>query len=190
MNVVAIQGSPRRGGNTEIVLESVLAGLAETTHAHVTLIRAANKKISGCQECFTCQTVNDAPGCAIQDDMGEVYAALLDADRVIFASPVFCWGVTAQLKAVLDRLYACFKFNETPPRCLLAGKKMALVLTSGGGPDDGANLCESMYDFLVSFGKGVDKGRLISTLMKDPAQTRCDSALLERAKKFGRSLAG
>lgn len=189
MKVVAIQGSPRHGGNTEIVLEAVLAGLADKTSIDVTLIHAAGKKISGCVECFTCQTVSDSPGCAIEDDMGEVYATLLDADLAILASPVFAWGVTAQLKAVLDRLYACFKFGETPPRCLLAGKQMALVVTAGGAPSDGADLCESMYKSLVTFGEAVDRGRLICPLLKDPGQTRRDTALLERARKFGASLA-
>jgi multimeric flavodoxin WrbA len=189
MKVVAIQGSPRRGGNTEIVLESVLAGLTEASPVHLKVVRAADKEISGCQECFTCQTVKDTPGCAIQDDMREVYSDLLEADLVILASPVFCWGVTAQLKAILDRMYACFKFDETPPRFLLTGKKMALVITSGGGPNDGANLCEAMYDQLVSFGQSSDGGRLICPLMKGPSQTRRDGALLARAKEFGRSLA-
>jgi len=189
MKVVAVQGSPRRGGNTDIVLDAVLAGLMEATGAHVTVIRAASKKISGCQECFTCQTVGNVPGCAIKDDMGEIYTALLDADLIILATPVFCWGVTAQIKSVLDRLYACFKFNETPPRCLLSGKKMALVVTSGGGPNDGANLCESMYDSLVSFGQGVDRGRLMCPLLTDPKQTLSDTALLDRAVEFGKSLA-
>jgi multimeric flavodoxin WrbA len=189
MNVVAIQGSPRRGGNTEIVLDAVLAGLIEAAPAHVTVVRAADKKISGCAECFTCQTAKDVPGCAIQDDMREVYAALLAADLVILASPVFCWAVTAQLKAVLDRLYACFKFDETPPRCLLAGKKMALVVTSGGLREHGAALCEAMYDSLVALSQAPDGGRLMCHLMKPPSQTRNDAALLARAKEFGKSLA-
>jgi len=186
VKVVAIQGSPRRGGNTEIVLEAVLAGLADKTDTEVILIHAAGKKISGCVECFTCQTVSDGPGCAIEDDMGEVYTALLDADLAIIASPVFCWGFTAQLKAVLDRLYACFKFGETPPRCLLAGKQMALVVTAGG---DAADLCEKMYETLVAFGGTVDRGRLICPFLKEPSDTRRDAALLERARKFGASLA-
>jgi len=188
MNVVAIQGSPRRGGNTEIILDSVLAGLAEAAPAHLTVIHAAYKAISGCTECFTCQTVKDAPGCAVQDDMREVYSALLDADLVILASPVFCWGVTAQLKAVLDRMYALFKFNETPPLCLLAGKKMALVLTSGGTLEHGAGLCEQAYGQLIQFSQLTDKGRLHCGLLTHPNQTRGDAALLERARVFGKSL--
>jgi multimeric flavodoxin WrbA len=189
MNVVAIQGSPRRGGNTEIVLEAVLAGLAEKTDAAVTTIRSADKDIAGCSECFTCQTVSDAPGCAIDDDMGAVYEALLGADLILLASPVFCWSVTAQLKAVLDRLYACFKFNESPPLCLLAGRDVALVVTAGGGRNDGADLCEGMFERLATMGQANDRGRLICPFLQDPSQTRRDTALLERARQFGASLA-
>jgi len=188
MKVVAVQGSPRIGGNTEIVLEAVLEGLKESTDAEVELIRAAAKRIAGCSECFACQTVGDKPGCAVHDDMDGVYEALLGADLIILASPVFCWGVTSQLKAVLDRLYACFKFGEDPPRCLLEGKHLALVLTAGGGPDDGLNNCVAMYESLVSFGRAVDRGRLVCPFLADPVKTRRDEALLERARRFGASL--
>jgi multimeric flavodoxin WrbA len=189
MKVVAIQGSPRRGGNTEIVLEAVLAGLADATQPNLTMIRAAEKGIAGCRECFACQSVPDAPGCANHDDMVGVYEAVMEADLVILASPVFCWGFTSQLKRVLDRLYACFKFDKTPPRCLLAGKKLALVVTSGGGPNDGADVCERVYDSLIQFGQAVDRGRLVCTLTKNPTATRHDGALLERARAFGKALA-
>ena len=191
MKVVAIQGSPRHGGNTEIVLDAVLAGLAGASKGDFTftLIRAAEKKLSGCQECFTCQTVSDVPGCAVKDDMQEVYTALLNTDLIILASPVFCWGLTAQIKAVLDRLYACFKLREIPPRWLLAGKRIALVLTAGGTQTEGANLCEAAYDQLVTMSHLSDAGRLICPSLKGPRQTRSDTALLERAQAFGRSLA-
>ena len=188
MKVVAIQGSPRRGGNTEIVLDAVIEGLTQKTDAEVSVIRAAAKRISGCVEDFACQMVADAPGCSIQDDMSEVYEALLGADLVLLASPVFCWSVSAQLKAILDRLYACFKFSASPPTCLLAGKSLALVMTAGGGPNDGANLIEAMYDQLVQLGQGVDRGRFLGALMKEPGQTRRDTGLLERARQFGASL--
>jgi len=188
MNVVAIQGSPRHGGNTEIVLNAVLAGLAESAPSHLKVIHAADKKILGCRECFTCQSVPDAPGCATKDDMGEIYAALLEAELVILASPVFCWGFTSQMKAILDRLYACFKLNENPPRCLLAGKKLALVVSCGGPPNDGADVCERMFELLAQFGGTTNAGRFIAPLMKTPKETRQNTALLDRARAFGRSL--
>jgi len=188
MNVVAIQGSPRHVGNTDIVLNAVLAGVAESKPSHLTVIHAADKRIAGCRECFTCQAVPDSPGCAIKDDMVELYAAMLGADLVILASPVFCWGFSAQLKAVLDRLYACFKFNETPPRCLLAGKKLALVVTAGGEPTDGADLCETAFARLAEFGGASEAKRFVAPSLKGPNQTRHDTALLERARQFGRSL--
>lgn len=189
MKVVVLQGSPRRGGNTETVVEAVLAGLAEKTETDVAVVRTADRNVSGCREDFACQAVGDSPGCSINDDMGQIYDALLGADLIILASPVFCWGVSAQLKAVLDRLYACLKFSATPPRCLLAGKKTALVVTAAGGPTDGLDVCETMYDRLVKVCGLVDRGRLLCPTLKDPAQTRNDAALLDRARRFGASLA-
>ena len=99
MKVIGFLGSPRRGGNTEILLDRALMGAAETG-AEVEKIPLCEYDISGCIECNDCM---ETGFCTIGDDMDGIYEAIERADRIIFASPMFFMGVPAQAKAVIDR---------------------------------------------------------------------------------------
>jgi len=99
MKVLGIAGSPRRGGNTARLLAEVLKGAA-SQGAEVKTIVLNDLKITPCQHCDACLK---AGRCRIDDDMQMVYRELERADRVVFASPVQFMGVTAQLKAMIDR---------------------------------------------------------------------------------------
>ncbi|HOX39429.1 MAG TPA: flavodoxin family protein [Candidatus Brocadiia bacterium] len=188
MKVLAINGSPRAKGNTDIVLEWTLDEL-RAKGAKVEKVMAARRKISGCVECFACQKDKDTPGCAVKDDMQALYGKILKADLIILASPVFCWGITAQIKAILDRCYAFFKFNQEPYVCLMAGKKMALVITAGGGLDDGPKACEAQYLAFGEFAGVENAGVLLVPNAKGPEETNKDADLKQRAAKFGQRLA-
>ncbi len=99
MKVLGIFGSPRRGGNTEILLEEALKG-AEKEGAEVERLYLSEVSLTPCKECHGC----DATGnCVILDDMQKIYPRLLEADVVILASPIFFYGVTAWAKALIDR---------------------------------------------------------------------------------------
>jgi multimeric flavodoxin WrbA len=100
--VLGVFGSPRRGGNTDLLLEEALKGAAEGG-AQVEQVHLSEKKITSCTECLSC--FKDGV-CIIPDDMQSLYPRLLDADIVIFASPVFFYGVTGWAKAMVDRCQA------------------------------------------------------------------------------------
>ena len=102
MNVLGISGSPSCGGNTETLLAEVLRG-AGSLGASVTTLRAAGLDIAGCEHCDSCLTTGE---CKLADDMQLVYTALENADRIVIASPIHFMGVTAQLKALIDRCQA------------------------------------------------------------------------------------
>lgn len=97
--VLGILGSPRAGGNTDILLDKALAG-ARDAGADVEKISLCDLDIAGCLECNDCY---ESGTCTIGDDMDRVYDALERSDRIILASPMFFMGVTAQAKAVIDR---------------------------------------------------------------------------------------
>ena len=99
MKVLGIAGSPRRGGNTDLLLAELLKG-AESKGAEVKTIVLNKLNITPCQHCDACL---EAGNCRIQDDMQPIYNELEQADRIILASPVQFMGVTAPLKAMLDR---------------------------------------------------------------------------------------
>ena len=187
MNVVFLQGSPRRGGNTE-TLCARMAEAMRSKGAAVEMLRLADMNIGGCTECFACQKVADAPGCPIEDDMHVVYDGVLAADAVVLATPVFCWCMTAQLRAALDRFYAFCKFGEGAAgkfiKCLIDGKRFALVVTAGGGPYDGAEICVASYRAMAEFLRLEDRGEFVAAPVGDPQSVAADRALLERAAAF------
>jgi len=99
MKVLGLFGSPRRGGNTELLLEEALKG-AEREGAEVERIYLTDYTITPCKECHGC---DDTGHCVILDDMQKIYPNLLEADIIILASPIFFYGVTAWAKAFIDR---------------------------------------------------------------------------------------
>jgi multimeric flavodoxin WrbA len=99
MKVLGIFGSPRRGGNTELLLEEALKG-AEKEGAKVERLYLSDFTITPCKECHGCDNTGN---CVIMDDMGKIYPQLLEADIIILASPIFFYGVTAWAKAMIDR---------------------------------------------------------------------------------------
>ena len=99
MRVLGIAGSPRRGGNTDLLLAEVMKGAA-SRGAEVKTIVLNDLKITPCQHCDACL---EAGRCKIEDDMQMVYRELEDADRIVLASPIQFMGVTAQMKAMIDR---------------------------------------------------------------------------------------
>jgi len=103
MEILAIQGSPRgKEGNTEIVLNEFLKG-ALSAGAQAETIYLKEKRIKPCLGCFTCWT--KTPGiCAIEDDMAELMRRVIETDIVVYATPLYIYTVTAQMKAFQDRL--------------------------------------------------------------------------------------
>ena len=117
MKIVVLNGSPRKGGNTEIMTQAFTKGAEKKGHEVVNL-PVGTMKIRGCMACEYCFSHNGE--CAQKDDMTQVYAELKDADMVVFASPIYWFDITAQLKAVIDRLYvgATAGFHFHKPVCL------------------------------------------------------------------------
>jgi len=102
MKVLGLFGSPRRGGNTDILLEEVLKG-AEMEGADIERLYLSDLKITPCKECHGCDLTGD---CVVLDEMQKIYPKLLEANIIILASPIFFYGVTAWAKALIDRSQA------------------------------------------------------------------------------------
>lgn len=99
MKVLGLFGSPRRGGNTDLLLEEMLRG-AQSQEAEIEKIFLSDWDISGCRECRRCEIDGN---CVIPDQMQKLYPKLLQTDYIILASPIFFYGVTAQAKRMIDR---------------------------------------------------------------------------------------
>ncbi len=131
MKVLGIFGSPRKGGNTELLLEEALKG-AEAEGAEVERLHLADFNIIPCKECLACYKDGN---CIILDDMAKVYPILLEADIIILASPIFFYGVTAWAKALIDRCQALWarKYQLKDPSLGKEGKKRKGFFISVGG---------------------------------------------------------
>jgi multimeric flavodoxin WrbA len=99
VKVLAFAGSPRRKGNTDLLLAELVKG-AESKGAQAETFILQNMKISTCLHCDSCLTTGV---CRIQDDMQKVYPLLAEADIIVLASPVQFAGITAPMKAMIDR---------------------------------------------------------------------------------------
>ena len=102
MKFLAIWGSPRRGGNSELLLNAFIKG-AQEAGGEVERIALREQKISPCLEIYHC--FKDGT-CPIKDDMLPLYDKLLAADVVVLATPIFFYSVSAQAKALIDRTQA------------------------------------------------------------------------------------
>ena len=119
VKVLGISTSPRVSGNSDLLLRRALAG-AGSAGAKTELLRLRDLNIAPCVECNSCRTTGR---CGVEDDYQMVLAKMLDADRLIFAAPIFFMTVCAQAKSLIDRC-----------QCLWARKyvlKKSLITTSG-----------------------------------------------------------
>ena len=131
MKVLGIAGSPRRGGNTNLLLAEVMRGAA-SRGAEVKTIILNDLKITPCQHCDACL---EAGKCKIEDDMQMVYRELEEADRIVLASPIQFMGLAAQMKAMIDRCQALWARKyvlNMPPLGSEPGKKKGLFISVGG----------------------------------------------------------
>lgn len=161
MHIITMLGSPRKKGNTAAVLrrfETLAVGCGQV----VTHVDIVDKNLGGCLGCDCCQANLNEPGCVQNDDADELLRQIIDADLVVYAAPVYCWSVPAQMKALIDRHYCTVKWEggEVAAR-LLAGKRSALLLTCGGDAATNADLTLPMFERQMDYTGGVVAGMFV-----------------------------
>ena len=142
MEIIAFHGSPRKGGNTELLLKEAIRGIEESgINVHIFNLNLMN--ISPCQNCGGC---DDTGICTIEDDMVQIYDAIRTADRIILASPIFFFNLSAQAKIMIDRCQAfwCEKYLlKKPIPGGKYGRKGLLLLVAGQKKDTGIQCAEA-----------------------------------------------
>ncbi len=131
VKVLGISSSPRLKGNSDLLLREALAG-AESAGAQVEYIRLSGLNISPCVECNSCY---ETGRCRIEDDYQMVMSKMLDADRMIFATPIFFMNVCAQAKILIDRCQCLWANKYILNKPLITGSgrdRRALVIAVGG----------------------------------------------------------
>ncbi len=131
LKVLGISGSPRADGNSDLLLRQALEA-AQSAGAEVEYLALRDVNIGPCQECNACHQTGV---CRVQDDYQTVFPQLLEADRLIFATPVFFMGVCAQAKALIDRGQCLWARKYVLNRPLFPGERrdrQAMVIAVGG----------------------------------------------------------
>ena len=186
MYVVGIMGSPRRDGNTDILLDAALAA-AEAEGAITRKLSVSSLQIRPCLELYHCALDGT---CSINDDMASIYEELVSADRILLASPVFFYGLTSQAKALVDRCQALWMRRHVlktwePDLVARKGALIAVGATRGAKLFDGVVLTAKYFFDAVGMSfvdqvlvRGVDaKGQI-----RDVPQH------IEEVARLGRSL--
>lgn len=160
MKVTILQGSARKKGNTAKVLTWVEEELTAMGH-EVNNIYLHSKNLKGCMGCAKCKETSDAMGCIQKDDVPEVLEQMIRSQLVIFSSPLYFWGFSAQIKAVIDRTY-CLYTNPNQPEhaSLVEGQRQALIATGAGGYDDNAEGMVDAFGRIQKYHKAINVGTL------------------------------
>jgi multimeric flavodoxin WrbA len=130
MKVIAFLGSPRKDGNTDLLLQEAIKGI-ESSGLTVKIFRLNLMNIKPCQNCGGCDETGE---CIINDDMTEIYPEIRTADRIILASPIFFFTVSAQTKILIDRCQSfwCEKYLLRKPISEGEFGRKGLLLLAGG----------------------------------------------------------
>jgi multimeric flavodoxin WrbA len=146
MKVTTILGSPRARGNTATVLGQFENLMAQQGH-EINRIHIMDYEVKGCLGCQACQKAIEAPGCRQQDDAVGIFKQMIASEAVVYATPLYTYGFTSQMKALIDREYCLVTGYGGPEyRSLLKGKRSALLVTCGGGIEENADLIQKVFD--------------------------------------------
>lgn len=105
MKILLLNGSPRINGNTGTALNHIIKGIQfNVQEAQIDLFNVADLELRGCTNCDSCRK-NDG-NCVMPDDSFKIVQKIVDADIVILGTPVYYWGITSQLKTIIDKLYS------------------------------------------------------------------------------------
>ena len=184
-------GSPRKTGNTNTVAGWVVEG-AKAAGANVEVIDVAHLKSrnNGCIGCMGCQK-SDKYECVVDDEVKPVLARIPEMDVVVFATPTYFFGPSAQLKLFMDRMYSLIKID--PAKGLyehnLGHLKWALICTGGGDINPGIGLVEQTFKTVAGFVGSECSSLLVPFASMYSDDLKQDKKLCDKAKAFGRTLA-
>lgn len=176
--IAVIVGSTRSKGNTMALADAFIEG-AELSHNEVEKITVAGKHIRGCIGCNMCSK-NENNKCILNDDMIDIYAQLADADVIVFATPIYFYGVSSRLKSIIDRLH-------NPIRNNFKVKKLCLLAVCADNDDSTFDPVIQMYKSCLNY-FSLEDGGIITVKNVEKDGDILNNPLLEKAKKLGESI--
>lgn len=154
-NIVILNGSPRRKGNTSALVREFIEG-AESAGNTVTEFFLDSMDIHSCKGCFGGHSSKEYP-CVQKDDMGKIYPAVRECDVIVFATPLYYWNMSGQLRTAIDRLFA---LEEGDGNLLRGhGRASALLMAAEGNDFDDVVL---YYDHLMDHLQWKNLGHVLA----------------------------
>lgn len=153
MKVTVITGSPHKKGTSALLVAKFIEGAQEAGH-EVSRFDAAFESVKPCMACEYCRSHDGE--CIHKDSMNLLSNKLAETDMIVFATPLYYYGMSAQLKAVIDRFHAV--------NAKIAGSKKAMLLATSYGTDDWTmEALEKMYESILRLLNWQDAGKLFAT---------------------------
>ncbi len=181
MKVLGIVGSPRPGGNTDLLVAEALRG-AESAGAETEKLVLSDFEINPCRGCDACAVTGV---CRQRDDMAGLLDKLFEADVWVLGTPVYWWGPSAQMKAFIDRWYAPVHSAERKARM---AKRVALVLPFGDSDPGTARHIVGMLSDALDYLKADFAGQLLVSA-NDPGEVAERPDVMRQAFELGARLA-
>jgi multimeric flavodoxin WrbA len=179
MEILVINGSPRKGGNTEILLDALISG-AQEAGATIANVKLRNLKVSPCRACDSCKRTGK---CIQKDDMPELVSKMEQSEVWILGTPVYWWGPTAQIKAFIDRWYGI-------NRDVFKGRKAVLVIPFESGNPETARHVLGMFEDIFAYLEMKQIGTILAPGVPERGEVKKHSNFLEDAIKLGISIVG
>lgn len=177
-NIIVLTGSPRRGGNSDRMADAFIRG-AESKGHQVMKFETAFHPVQGCRACRTCWSKGTA--CTFHDGFSELEPLIEKADAIVFASPLYWFGVTAQLKAAIDKMNA---YTVSACKRPLRIKECALMICGADNSEASFISVREMYKCIAEYMKWQDKGLLIVPNVSDKGDIEKTDAL-RKAEDLG-----
>jgi len=179
--IVILLGSPRKNGNSERLAKSFATG-SESQGAHVRFFRLHNMNIKGCSDCRQCWS--NGKHCIVADDMSQLYESIDNADVIVFATPLYWYSWSAQIKAVWDRM---LPYVSDKAKTTVKGKQGVLLVTAGDEREDVFDAVLESFDRSASLLGLKQAGKICAHNVYDIGDIE-DGNWLDRAKELGASV--
>ncbi|MFH1153598.1 MAG: flavodoxin family protein [Pseudomonadota bacterium] len=186
MKVITLLGSSRKKGNTGTILHWVEDQIRTMGH-EVESIHLESMDINGCLGCGKCKESQDIIGCVRNDDALSILDKMIRAQAVVFSSPLYFWGFSSQIKALIDRSYSLVvNYHQPGHFSLLEGQRLGLLITGGGPFENNAELVFTAFDRICRYYKAERAGELYIGPCTTP--DKLDLSIKDKAMSFARKL--
>lgn len=161
MKILSIFSGPRKKGNTSKVLTWVEDELKMLRH-QVERIDLSSKEINGCLGCLKCKENLNEPGCIQKDDGKLIIDSMVSSDVVIYASPLYYWGFSAQMKVFIDRCHCIYRgvCGSAEHTSFVEGQRQALIVTAADPFENNAELIQTSFQRKLVYDKAKSAGEL------------------------------